>query len=84
MLVEYGVASGQVVNFNKSSVLFSANVSEPNARQIYDILEVTATTNRGVYLGLPSSVGRRKKDVFNFIKDKVWKKLQGWKQKILS
>lgn len=31
MLVKYGVASGQVVNFNKSSILFSANVSEANA-----------------------------------------------------
>ena len=32
MLAEYGAASGQVVNFNKSLVSFSANVSEIDAR----------------------------------------------------
>lgn len=84
MLTEYRAASGQVVNFNKSSVSFSANVSEIDARQVCDILEVTATTNHGAYLGLPFSVGMRKNDVFTFIKDKVWNKLQGWKQKIIS
>jgi len=29
-------------------------------------------------------VGRRKKANFNFIKEKVWRKLQGWKEKLLS
>ena len=36
------------------------------------------------YLGLPSLVGRRKKEGFNFIKEKVWRKLQGWEGKLLS
>ena len=36
------------------------------------------------YLGLPSLVGRRKKEGFNFIKEKVLKKLQGWEGKLLS
>ena len=36
------------------------------------------------YLGLPVVVGRRKKASLNYIKDRVWGKLQGWKEKILS
>ena len=73
-----------MVNFNKSSVSFSANVSATVASQICSILAVNSTTNYGAYLGLPSFVGRRKKDVFNFIRDKVWKRLQGWNKRMLS
>ena len=36
------------------------------------------------YLGLPAMVGRKKKASLNSIKDRVWGKLQGWKEKILS
>ena len=36
------------------------------------------------YLGLPSLVGRNKKNTFNSIKDKLRKKLAGWKGKLLS
>ena len=36
------------------------------------------------YLGLPSLVGKRKKESFNYIKEKVWRKLQGWEAKLLS
>ena len=36
------------------------------------------------YLGLPAFVGRSKKQVFNFVQDRVWKKLKGWKEKFLS
>lgn len=36
------------------------------------------------YLGLPTSFKRSKKLSFSCIKDRVWKKLQGWKEKLLS
>ena len=36
------------------------------------------------YLGLPSLVGRGKRESFNFLKERVWKKLQGWEGKLLS
>ena len=35
------------------------------------------------YLGLPVVVRRHKKASFNYIKDRVWGKLQGWKEKLL-
>ena len=36
------------------------------------------------YLGLSTLVGRAKYQTFSFLKDKVWKKLQGWKGMMLS
>ena len=36
------------------------------------------------YLGLPSLVGKNKNASFNYIKERVWKKIQGWKEKLLS
>ena len=36
------------------------------------------------YLGLPSIIGRSKKQIFAEIKEKVGKKLAGWKGKLLS
>ncbi|XP_021752040.1 uncharacterized protein LOC110717604 [Chenopodium quinoa] len=36
------------------------------------------------YLGIPTIVGRSKKSVFTTLKDSIWKKLQGWKEKLLS
>ena len=36
------------------------------------------------YLGLPSLIGKSKKQVFTEIKETVSKKLAGWKEKLLS
>ena len=38
------------------------------------------------YLGLPSFVGKGKKEKknFNYIKERVWRKLQGWEGKLHS
>lgn len=36
------------------------------------------------YLGLPSLIGQRKKASFDYIKERVWQKLQGWEEKLLS
>ena len=36
------------------------------------------------YLGLPSLVEKNKKVSFNYIKERVWRKLQGWEEQLLS
>ena len=36
------------------------------------------------YLGLPTVVGRNRSASLNFIKERVWGKIQGWKEKMLS
>lgn len=36
------------------------------------------------YLGLPVHVGNSKVKQFSYIKDRVWKRIQGWKETFLS
>lgn len=40
--------------------------------------------NTGRYLGLPSLIGREKRVIFTYIKDRLWKKLQGWSGRKIS
>lgn len=49
-----------------------------------DLLGVYSDLSTGKYLGLPSLIGRSKKTVFNFLKDRLWRKIQGWSAKCLS
>ena len=51
---------------------------------IIDKLKVKAVERFDSYLGLPTLIGRRKYDSFAFLKEQVWKKMQGWKGKLLS
>ncbi|KAH9767472.1 reverse transcriptase domain-containing protein [Citrus sinensis] len=84
ILATYEAASGQQVNYNKSSVSFSRNMVEDTIHNICQQLGVVATIDHGTYLGLPSYVGHKKIDIFRYIKDKVWQRIQGWHQKLLS
>lgn len=52
--------------------------------EISGILGVTNDLGLSNYLGLPSLIGRSKKSVFNFLKERVWKRIQGWSAKLLS
>jgi hypothetical protein len=36
------------------------------------------------YLGLPVYMGKSKEKTFAYLKDKVWRRVQGWKEKLLS
>ena len=84
ILEKYGRCSGQQINKNKTTIFFSKLTSEDMRTHIKQALGVPEIKQYEKYLGLPSFVGRRKKASFNFIKEKVWKKLQGWEEKLLS
>lgn len=80
----YEDCSGQVINKKKSSVLFSRNTQE-NMRDAFLIsLGVSQEAHIDKYLGLPIYMGRSKKKMFSYLKDRVWKRIQGWKEKLLS
>ena len=36
------------------------------------------------YLGLPTDVGGSKEGCFRYLKDRIWKQVQGWMEKTLS
>ncbi|XP_074342959.1 uncharacterized protein LOC141680708 [Apium graveolens] len=77
--VIHGYKSSQSVNSQKYGVISSSNVRPEKQRELVEILGVSEALGNSKYLGLLSLVGRLKKKVFGFIKDKVWKRIQGWK-----
>ncbi|XP_075662942.1 uncharacterized protein LOC142632422 [Castanea sativa] len=80
----YVVASGQCINLEKSSVFFSSNTTEVQRVLITDALGVKEVDKFESYLGLPTLIGKSKYQAFSFLKERVWKKIQGWKGKLLS
>ena len=84
MLQTYANASGQCINLEKSSVFFSSNTSASQKQGILRILGVQEVNRFESYLGLPTLVGSKKYHTFSYLKDRIWKKLQGWKGKMLS
>jgi len=84
ILEVYESASGQAINYQKSEIFFSRNVSQSKQLNITNILQVQAVLGTGKYLGLPFLIGRSKKATFNFIKDRIWKKINSWSSKCLS
>ena len=80
----YEFASGQKINPNKSSVFFSPNTSLAARDEILNSLGPMRDSQHKKYLGLPSLIGKSKSQVFAEIKERVGKKLAGWKGKLLS
>ena len=78
------MASRQKINANKSSVFFSQNKAPDIRNKVLDILGPMQDSRHDKYLGLPSIIGRSKNQVIAEIKEKVGKKLSGWKEKMLS
>ncbi|XP_062028887.1 uncharacterized protein LOC133744874 [Rosa rugosa] len=84
VLAVYGRASGQVVNFNKSSVAFSKNVSAYEQAVVANLLGMEIVESHERYLGLPTYVGRKKTATFQYIKERLAEKLKNWQGKLLS
>jgi len=84
MLRTYELASGQVINKDKSSVLFSPNTSNYTRQQMRAILSINQEAKSEKYLGLPVTVGRSRKKTFEYIKQRIWVRIQGWQEKLLS
>ena len=80
----YADSSGQCINFEKSSMYFSSNTKNGQREIVKHMLGVKEVDKFETYLGLPTLIGRSKYQTFSFLKDRVWKKLQGWKGKMLS
>ena len=83
-LMEYEEVSGQKVNTDKSSIFFSPNTAQETRDEIFNILGPMQNSRHTKYLGLPSLIGRSKKQVFAILKERVGQKLTGWKSKLLS
>ncbi|CAN6553756.1 unnamed protein product [Malus baccata var. baccata] len=84
LINKYCEASGQLVNFQKSSVYFGANIPKRVSADLAHILNIKAVEDPGAYLGVPAIWGRSKVKGLVFIREKILGKVQGWKHKLLS
>ena len=73
----YEEASGQKINRSKTGLFFSKCTPREMKHEIKVAFGVPKIMQYEKYLGLPSFVGKRKKASFNYIKEKIWRKLQG-------
>ena len=80
----YESALGQKINPNKSLVFFSPSTLSATRDEILNSLGPMQESRYKKYLGLPSLIGKSKSQVFAKIKERVGKKLAGWKGKLLS
>ena len=76
--------SGQQLNRTKTSLFFTRNTSSELRNQIQESFQVLEIKSHEKYLGLPSFIGRSKNTAFSELKRQVWRKMTGWKEKLLS
>ena len=84
ILASYERGSGQKINKDKTNLFFSTNTPQDVQESIQQLLGVPSIRNFEKYLVILALVGRGKKQSFSYIKECVWKKLQRWKEKLLS
>ena len=84
ILALYEDASGQMINKEKSAVMFSKGTSQRAKRNFQRILQIRDEAFNERYLGLPIFLGRSKAKAFEYLKERIWKLIQGWKEKFLS
>lgn len=70
LFMSYDQASGQKINFEKSSIA--------------SLLRAVWVDTHEKYLGLRMDVSYSKMEAFGFLQEKVKKRLQGWREKMLS
>jgi hypothetical protein len=64
--------------------MFSENTKAIHRSQVLAELNIRAEARTEKYLGLPVYVGRSRSKTFKYLKDIIWKRIQGWKEKMLS
>ena len=76
--------SGQLVNFHKSSFLFSTNTRNIDKQTVGGIFTIPHSSSFGPYLGCSLFQGRPTPDVFQNLTTKAGAKLDNWRAKCFS
>lgn len=84
ILQKYKEASGQMINTQKSSISFSAKTPTDIRKRVKETLGIEKDGGQGKYLGLPESFGRKKKDLFTIIVDRIRQKAVSYSARFLS
>jgi len=73
-----------MINKDKSAVMFSPNTPAAKKAEVMQALDIQRETRNERYLGLPVFIGRSRSQVFGYLKERIWKRIQGWKERMLS
>ncbi|KAL0405109.1 UNVERIFIED_CONTAM: hypothetical protein Slati_3824800 [Sesamum latifolium] len=65
-------------------MIFSRNTNAATRDELANFLGIAIKDKHDKYFGLPTTVGRSKRDVFEGIKDRFWQKINGWATNKLS
>lgn len=80
-LTLYERASGQAINYAKLVVFCNPIIDVDSRRAMNIILGVSNPLNTGKYLGLLSLIGQGKLEIFHYLHEKLWNRLNHWRGK---
>ena len=69
---------------DKSSIFFSKGCPQNLRDEVKNRLNVHNESLNEHYLGMPTDVGQSKNGTFKYLRDRVWDKVKGWMEKLLS
>ena len=72
------------MNSSKTSLYFNPNIDNETKDRVKTMFGAQVIKPHEAYLGLPSLVGRSKNNTFAHLKQRVAKKVSGWKEKLLT
>jgi hypothetical protein len=84
ILDQFCTMSGQEVSHEKTSILFSKNVTRGVKNKLVHLSTFRETSSLGKYLGVPLIGGAPKREDFQYIIDQISIKLTAWKAQHLS
>jgi hypothetical protein len=84
VLQTYESVCGQTINKDKSAIMFSSNTREAWRAEMKSILRIDKETMNDRYLGQPVHVGNGRATTFMYFKERLWQRIQGSKEKMLS
>ncbi|XP_010468816.1 PREDICTED: uncharacterized protein LOC104748941 [Camelina sativa] len=84
IISDYGRASGQEVNLEKSSIMFGKKVPTEVRTQLKGVMGISSEGGMGSYLGIPEDLQGSKTKAFRYVSDRLDDRVNGWSAKILS
>lgn len=84
LLGKFCILSGEKLNPSKSQIIFSNGIDNISRDEICDITGFKATLLPITYLGVPLYKGRTLVCHFQYLRDRMQKRIMGWAKRLLS
>ena len=84
LLNTYTAATGQLINPEKCSILFSDNCDAAVVDEVTGLLDISQQVFEPKYLGLPVPEGRMHKGKFETVQERLRKRLLDWGEQYMS